>query len=166
MLRLGDLVGPRRGEGASGALVVGEPGVGKSVLLDPTARTRADVLATALGPRGARETGPEPAGRGPGDRTLLTEPQAAAPVAVIADDVHWLDQPTAAVLSYLAHRATTRAAAVRAGHPMASALDELGLPVLRLRPLCPADAADLLRELPLAPADEEPWDVVPGLMPT
>jgi hypothetical protein len=65
---------------------------------------------------------------------------------VIAEDAHWLDQPSVNVLSFVARRLESDPivllAAIRDGYPTALGAGEL--PELRLRPLDPQSATKLL----------------------
>ena len=176
-----------RGAGAGGSLVIhGEPGVGKSFLLD-AARSR----AAARGSRVISVTGIECETRLPyaglhqllrplidGIRelpppqreaievalgisdgavpelfllglatlTLLSESASRQPLLAIADDAHWLDQPTLEVLAFVGRRLEADAivllAVVRDG--ITTPLDAAELPRLELRPLDPESARALL----------------------
>jgi DNA-binding CsgD family transcriptional regulator len=87
---------------------------------------------------------------------LVAEVASDAPVLLIAEDVQWLDRPTADVLAFLARRIEADPiillAATRDGYP--SALADADLPELRLAGLDDAASAALLDdtapELPLA----------------
>ena len=77
---------------------------------------------------------------------LMAEAAARAPVIVVADDAHWLDQATRDVLTFVARRLEFEpvllVAAIRDGYE--SPLREAGLPSLTLRPLALPTAAALL----------------------
>jgi DNA-binding CsgD family transcriptional regulator len=87
---------------------------------------------------------------------LVAEVAAEAPVLLVAEDVQWLDRPTADVLAFLARRIGSDPivllAATRDGY--ASALANAGVPELRLAGLDGAESAALLDDvapqLPLA----------------
>jgi DNA-binding CsgD family transcriptional regulator len=77
---------------------------------------------------------------------LLTHAAEAAPVVVLADDAHWLDQPSVRVLAFIARRLEPEPivllAAVRTGYR--TALDEARLTTLDLERLSPVAAARLV----------------------
>jgi DNA-binding CsgD family transcriptional regulator len=77
---------------------------------------------------------------------LISDTADDAPVLVIVEDADWLDQPTCAVLAFVARRLATEPAAMviamRDGRD--GPLAEAGLPELRLYPLGEAAAAELL----------------------
>ena len=77
---------------------------------------------------------------------LLSEAAASRPLLLIAEDAHWLDQPSVDVLSFVARRLESEPivllAAARDGYPTVFRAGEL--PELRLRPLDPASSARLL----------------------
>jgi hypothetical protein len=79
---------------------------------------------------------------------LLSEAAADRPLLLIAEDAHWLDQPSVDVLSFVARRLESEQivllAAAREGYPTAFRAGEL--PELRLRSLDRASAARLLAE--------------------
>jgi DNA-binding CsgD family transcriptional regulator len=173
----------REGDGAVLALV-GEPGIGKTALLDYAAERAAGMrvlrsrgieseavipfagLAELLRPvLGALERIPRPQASalsgalalGPGgarDRfaigaaalSLLTASAEDGPLALLVDDAHWLDRPSAQALLFAARRLladpVALVIAVREGHP--SLLDGADLPALRLAGLDRGDAATLL----------------------
>jgi DNA-binding CsgD family transcriptional regulator len=174
-----------RGDGGSGLLLVGEPGIGKSALLDAARRAAARDGRTVL-----RATGAQAEVRVPfaglhqllyplTDRFgLLAPPQRKALLAafgcldgpalqvfliaiatlelladaagcgllVVVDDLHWIDDATAQVLSFVARRMATEPiallAATRPGHD--DPLTEAGVPVRTLRPLHRAEAERLV----------------------
>jgi DNA-binding CsgD family transcriptional regulator len=88
---------------------------------------------------------------------LLSEAAASRPLLLIAEDAHWLDQPSVDVLSFVARRLESEPivllAAARDGYPAVFRAGEL--PELRLRPLDPASSARLLEQStdPLPPAE-------------
>jgi DNA-binding CsgD family transcriptional regulator len=77
---------------------------------------------------------------------VLSDAAAQAPLLVLVEDAHWLDAPTAEVLSFVARRVQVEPVlllfAVRDGY--AAGLDEARLPELRLEGLDDADAERLL----------------------
>ncbi len=79
---------------------------------------------------------------------LLSEAAASRPLLLIAEDAHWLDQPSVDVLSFVARRLESEPivllAAARDGYPAVFRAGEL--PELRLRPLDPASSARLLEQ--------------------
>ena len=122
---------------------------------------QAEALAAALG-WGPAET--------PGDRflvaaatlSLLAAAAERAPVLVLVDDLHWVDQESAAALLFAARRLQPRrrGVPVRRAHrfgPRGAA--RRGCPVLALAGLAPAEAAGLL---PGSPADPVAARLVEG----
>jgi DNA-binding CsgD family transcriptional regulator len=79
---------------------------------------------------------------------LLSDTATDSPLLVIAEDAHWLDQPSVDVLSFVARRLESERivlrVAARDGYPTAFTPGEL--PELRLEPLDPASATRLLNE--------------------
>lgn len=77
---------------------------------------------------------------------LLTEAAARAPVVLVAEDAHWLDQPTADVLAFIARRVESDpivvVAAIRDGYD--SSLLTARLPELHLAGLAQQAAGELL----------------------
>ena len=77
---------------------------------------------------------------------LLCEAATDDPLLLVAEDAHWLDQPSVDVLGFVARRLESDPivllAAAREGYPTAFSAGEL--PELRLRPLDPASATRLL----------------------
>jgi len=69
-----------------------------------------------------------------------------SPVLVVADDAQWLDEPSRAVLAFVARRLAAEPALmlVAAREGLASPFDEAALPELRLSGLTEAAARDLL----------------------
>ncbi|HET9411071.1 MAG TPA: ATP-binding protein, partial [Candidatus Dormibacteraeota bacterium] len=167
-------------------LILGEPGIGKSALLD-----RARLVALAHGRQALATAGVEAEAElafaglhqllvpifglvdslpGPQRRALeavfgvsdepvpdlfrvamaafrlLTHAAEAAPVLVLVDDAHWLDQPSIRVLAFIARRLEPEPivllAAVRTGYR--TALDEARLPTLDLERLSPLAAGRLV----------------------
>ncbi|MFG2966753.1 MULTISPECIES: AAA family ATPase [unclassified Streptomyces] len=183
-----------------GALVVrGEPGIGKSSLLDAAAR-----LAETVGHRALQATGFESEARIPfaglhqflrpvihaADRLPATQRQALLsalgvddgpspelfkvalavlnllaelaterPVVVVVDDVHWLDQSSQDVLTFVARRVDRDAVlvvgAIRNGH--ASPFAGAGLPEFEVAALGDAAAREVLatRAADLSAADRD-----------
>ena len=79
---------------------------------------------------------------------LLSDAATESPLLVVADDAHWLDQPSLDTLAFVARRLESDPivllASVREGYP--TVFDAIGLPELRLQPLDPASATRLLGE--------------------
>src|SRR5215211_2726788 len=77
---------------------------------------------------------------------LLSDAAAESPLLLVAEDAHWLDQPSVDVLSFVARRLESDPivllAAAREGYPAVFSADEL--PELRLQPLDPESATRLL----------------------
>ena len=77
---------------------------------------------------------------------LLSDAAARAPLLLIVEDAHWLDRPTADVLTFVARRLegdpVLMLVAIRDGYE--SPLDAVGLQELRVDRLDEASAADLL----------------------
>src|SRR5580698_4851725 len=77
---------------------------------------------------------------------LMAEAASRAPVLVVADDAHWLDQATRDALTFVARRLEFEpillVAAIRDGYE--TPLREAGLPSVALRGLAPTTAAALL----------------------
>ena len=77
---------------------------------------------------------------------LLSDASTDRPLLLVAEDAHWLDQPSVDVLSFVARRLESDPivllAAAREGYPTVFGADEL--PELRLQPLDPASATRLL----------------------
>ncbi|HUA75142.1 MAG TPA: AAA family ATPase [Solirubrobacteraceae bacterium] len=176
----------RAREGHSAVLaLVGEPGIGKTALLDHVAertdgmrllRSRgieseavipfaglAELLRPLLGAldripqpqasalSAALALGPPGGARdrfaiGAAALSLLSASAEDGPLALLVDDAHWLDRPSAGALLFAARRLladpVALVIAVREGH--ASLLDGADLPVLRLAGLGRGDAAELL----------------------
>jgi DNA-binding CsgD family transcriptional regulator len=105
-----------------------------------------DALSAALG----MVDGPAPSHLvGLATLELLAESAHHSAVLVVADDVHWLDEPTSAVLAFLGSRLgadpVVLLAACRDGEPGGGhLLGAAGLPGLRLGPLDQVAAAALL----------------------
>ncbi|WP_314173450.1 helix-turn-helix transcriptional regulator [Streptomyces winkii] len=103
---------------------------------------QADALSIALG----RKAGPAP------DRflvstavlTLLSDLGGERPVLCLVDELHWVDEPSAQVLAFVARRLGSEPvvllAASRHGEPAVAT----GMEELRLRGLAPGDSAKLL----------------------
>ena len=87
---------------------------------------------------------------------LLSEAATDRPLLVVAEDAHWLDQPTVDVLSFVARRIESDPivllAAARDGYPTTFRSGEL--PELRIQPLDAASAGQLLEACsePLSPS--------------
>ena len=79
---------------------------------------------------------------------LLSDAATDTPLLLVAEDAHWLDQPSVDVLRFVARRLESDPivllAAAREGYPAVFSADEL--PELRLQPLDPASATRLLAE--------------------
>jgi len=88
---------------------------------------------------------------------LLAEVAVDSALVVVVEDAHWIDRPTADVLSFVARRIDAEPVlllmVVRAGFD--TPLVKQGLPEMRVDPLDPVHAARLLDDL--AP-DLRPWD--------
>ena len=186
--------------GRSGVLLlVGEPGIGKTTLLDYVA-SRAEgmyvvrvagaeaerdlpfgALALAMGtatadldelpaPQAAAlrtalalDTGPPPDRFAVGAATLgvMTRRAERQPLAILLDDAHHLDRPSAEALVFAARRLVADpilvVAALREGEP--SPLRAADLPVLAITGLDQAGTADLLRSADTAPGapDRAAW---------
>ena len=186
--------------GRSGVLLlVGEPGIGKTTLLDYVA-SRAEgmyvvrvagaeaerdlpfgALALAMGtatadldelpaPQAAAlrtalalDTGPPPDRFAVGAATLgvMTRRAERQPLAILLDDAHHLDRPSAEALVFAARRLVADpilvVAALREGEP--SPLRAADLPVLAITGLDQAGTADLLRSADTAPgaSDRAAW---------
>jgi DNA-binding CsgD family transcriptional regulator len=183
-LALAELLAQAR-DGRSGVLaLVGEPGIGKTALIEHAAQAAAgmrvlrargvesemvipfaglaDLLrpllgsidripapqaaalsgALALGPAGARDR----FAIGAAALSLLSAAAEDGPIAVLVDDAHWLDRPSAETLLFAARRLLADPVAivlsVREGEP--SLLDGADLPTLALGGLDREDAAALL----------------------
>ena len=186
--------------GASGVLVLrGEPGIGKTALLEHAAgvagvatvlRVRGvesevqvafgglhELLRPVLGElerlpapqraalEGALGLAPaaaaEPHLVGAATLGLLADLAEERPVVVLADDVHWLDGPSASALTFAARRLLADAVAVlmavRAGEP--SPIDDAGLDELVLTGLAAEPARALLEARAARPvaADTAGW---------
>ena len=184
--RIIDSLVARVAETGGSLLVVGEPGIGKSALLDRARRLALGSGCRTLGTAGVEaeaelafaglhqllvpifdlvDSLPRPQRRaleavfGVSDEPvpdlfrvamaafrLLTRAAEAAPVVVLADDAHWLDQPSVRVLAFIARRLEPEPivllAAVRAGYR--TALDEARLTTLDLERLSPVAAGRLV----------------------
>ncbi|TFV69926.1 ATP-binding protein, partial [Blastococcus sp. CT_GayMR20] len=114
------------------------------VHLDRIPAPQADALATALALRPG--TGSDRFAVGAATLSLLSRFAEDQPLAVVVDDAHLLDQPSAQALVFAARRLTADPvvvlAAVRAGEP--SPLLEAGLPVLTVAGLSPAASGELV----------------------
>ena len=77
---------------------------------------------------------------------VLADRSAEAPLLIVVEDAHWLDQATCDVLAFIARRVETEAIALLLGarDDPASKIEELGLPELRLGPLDDSSARRLL----------------------
>ena len=77
---------------------------------------------------------------------LLSDAATDSPLLLVAEDAHWLDQPSLDVLSFVARRLESDPivllAAARPGYPTVFSADEF--PELRLQPLDPESATRLL----------------------
>ncbi|MGW0189866.1 ATP-binding protein, partial [Streptomyces sp. NPDC003362] len=158
----------RLGTGSAVLVLTGEPGLGRTTLLDETARShragpvlyvRCDAadavpyggvhaLATAAGrpPTGALDSRTAP-------QALLDAFRVAAgsrPLLVCLDDVHLWDAPSRTALARAARRLSTAGRIgllVTAAGPGPADRDLAGLPALPLHPLAPPAAAALLDEV-------------------
>ncbi|SNS37996.1 regulatory protein, luxR family [Geodermatophilus pulveris] len=114
------------------------------VQLDRIPAPQAEALATALALRPG--TGSDRFAVGAGTLSLLSRFAEDQPLAVLVDDAHLLDQPSAQALVFAARRLTADPvvllAAVRDGEP--SPLLDAGLPVLAVGGLSPAASEDLV----------------------
>ena len=189
-LALDRLFGQAR-EGHSGVLaLVGEPGIGKTALLEHAAECARGMrilrcrgiesetvipfagLAELLGPAlGALDRIPQPQAAalsgalalgpaGARDRfaigaatlSLLSASAEDGPLALLVDDAHWLDRPSAETLLFAARRLLADPIAlvltVREGEP--SLLDGADLRTLRIAGLDRAQAAELLAGAPVS----------------
>jgi len=94
-------------------------------------------LAAAFGTSEEGQARPEPFMIALAALNLLADEGAQCPVLLVADDVQWLDPPTAEVLTFIARRLASDPivliGTVRNGHPVA--FTSAGLPVLDLRGL-------------------------------
>ena len=112
------------------------------VELLPEPRRRA--LQAALGIAGEFE--PDPFLVALAAHQVIRLSARSGPLVVLVDDAHWLDRSTLGVLTFIARRIETEpiglVAAVRVGYP--TPLEEAHLPVLELRRLSAAAAAELL----------------------
>jgi DNA-binding CsgD family transcriptional regulator len=191
-------------EGRSGVLaLVGEPGIGKTALLDETAERatgmrvlraraveseavipfaglaellrpvlgwldripapQAGALAGALALRPPREQ--DRFAIGAATLSLLSASAEEEPIALLVDDAHWLDTPSAEALLFAARRLLADRIAlvlsVREGER--SLLDGADLRTLRVAGLNHADAVDLLTGLNVASeAAERLYDATGG----
>ena len=176
--RLRELVDTLLSGTAASLLVLGEPGMGKSALLETVHPIAADrgvrvVLVSAVESesgmpgallevlRGRLGRSGEPASMPPA-RQLLDDLVAASsrgPLLVVIDDVHWLDGETLRALTFAARRLLAEPVGVLlAGRPESRSLSGLAeVPRLELTPLDPASATELLRakhpEMPLDTAE-------------
>ncbi len=190
----------RATSGGQAMLVVGDPGIGKTAVLDAAAEEgqargikvlRAagvqfeaevpfSVLHQLLAPIAAQfkdlsaphrqalnvalgfDAGPPP------DRllvctaalTLVRTASSLAPLLIVVDDVHWLDDSTASVLGFLARRLhgtpVAFLAAMRTGAD--GFFDHAGLPELELQPLDEVTASQLMMSrFPLLSAPTRRW---------
>ena len=77
---------------------------------------------------------------------LLSDAASDSPLLLVAEDAHWLDQPSLDVLSFVARRLESDPivllAAVREGYP--TVIRRRRVPELRLKPLDPESATRLL----------------------
>ncbi|MGY1802493.1 AAA family ATPase [Blastococcus sp. SYSU D00922] len=121
------------------------------VHLDRIPAPQADALASALALRPG--TGGDRFAVGAATLSLLSRFAEDQPLALLVDDAHLLDQPSAQALVFAARRLTADPvvllAAVREGH--GSPFLEAGLPVLRLGGLSPAAAGELITSAGVRP---------------
>src|ERR687890_292800 len=151
----GLMSGARVGQSAV-LVLIGEVGIGKSSLLEDAASsatgmrllratgTEAEALAAALALRPG--TGSDGFAVGAATLSLLSRFAEDQPLAVLLDDAHLLDQPSAQALVFAARRLTADPvvvlAAVRDGEP--SPLLDAGLPILTVGGLSPAASGELV----------------------
>lgn len=113
--------------------------------LDGLPGPQADALGAALALRPGSAS--ERFAVGAGVLGLLSRAAEDAPLALVVDDAHLLDAPTAHALTFAARRLTSDPVAVllavRAGQP--STITEAGLPTMAVTGLVHADADALLR---------------------
>ncbi|MGK8491648.1 ATP-binding protein [Nocardia asiatica] len=78
--------------------------------------------------------------------TLLADAAQERPLVLVAEDVHWLDAASAAVLAFIARRVDTEPIALIATQRdgIGTPLTDAGLSLMRLEPLSDEDAAALL----------------------
>ncbi|WP_280494554.1 ATP-binding protein [Nocardia asiatica] len=78
--------------------------------------------------------------------TLLADAAQERPLVLVAEDVHWLDAASAAVLAFIARRVDTEPIALIATlrDGIGTPLTDAGLSLMRLEPLSDEDAAALL----------------------
>jgi DNA-binding CsgD family transcriptional regulator len=114
------------------------------VHLDRIPPPQAEALAGALALRPG--TAVDRFAIGAATLSLLSRFAEDQPLAVLVDDAHLLDRPSAQALTFAARRLTNDPvlllAAVRTGHP--SAMTESDLPVLHVAGLSPAASAELV----------------------
>jgi DNA-binding CsgD family transcriptional regulator/tetratricopeptide (TPR) repeat protein len=115
---------------------------------DRLPQRQVDALSTAFG--ADNSAAPEPFLVSLAALNVLVEAAAERPVAILADDVQWLDPQTHDTLAFLARRVTMDpvviVAAIRVGYP--GPLVTAGLPEIEVRPL-----AEPVAELLLATQD-------------
>jgi DNA-binding CsgD family transcriptional regulator len=123
--------------------------------MDQIPAPQAAALESALALRPAA-AGQDRFAIGAGTLSLLAAYTELAPVAVLLDDVHWLDGSSADALLFAIRRLVADPVAVvltvREGEP--SLLDGSGLETLHLTGLDPASAAELLRQAGEPVSDE------------
>ena len=114
------------------------------VTLDALAEPQRSALATALG--AGEAIVPDVFLVGLAVLNLVVEAAARAPVLLVADDIQWLDDPTASLLTFMARRVRTEPVlllgAAREGYRARLAADEVT--TLTLPPLAGVDAEALL----------------------
>lgn len=181
---IGELLDGAR-ESRSGALIIrGEPGVGKSALLESAREQAADMVVLSScgieaetrlpfaglhlavrpilhhiddlpGPQAAALRGALGMSAGESDKrflvslaalTLLADAGERQPLLCLIDDAHWLDDPSAEALAFVARRLQAERIvmlfAAREGEPRR--FDAPGLPVLRLGGLDDGPAGELV----------------------
>lgn len=133
--------------------------------LDGIPRPQAEALAAALALRPG--SGGDRFAVGAGTLSLLSRFAEDEPLAVIVDDAHLLDPPSAQALAFAARRLAADPVALLAAarEGRAGPLTEAGLPEVRIGGLSPADAANLVtargRRFDL-PLDDRLWTATGG----
>lgn len=92
--------------------------------------------------------------------TLLSDAAAATPLLVVAEDLHWIDGPSAWALRMIARRVVEDPIVVVMSTRNTDAPDDPGLRRLHLAPLDDAAAAELLDAVPGAPTGQARRELV------